>query len=54
MSAGRRAREEPRDTDLFRLVHAGHDIIEVGVVIGNAANPPLICLTCHEEQNGYE
>ena len=39
-------------TDLFRLVHAGHDVMEVGVVVGNAADPPLICLTCHEEQRG--
>ena len=36
--------------DVFRIVHAGHEVIEVGVVCGDAANPPLICLDCHEEQ----
>ena len=36
--------------DLFRLIHAGHDVTEVEVVCG-PSRAPLICWTCHEEEH---
>ena len=41
-----------RATDIFRVVHAGHDLSAVAVVCGNVSDPPLICWTCHEEEHG--
>ena len=38
-------------SEVFRVVHAGHDITEVEVVFPRGAKRPLICWTCHEEQS---
>jgi hypothetical protein len=41
-------------TDVFRVVHAGHDVREVTVVAGDLLDPPLICFTCWVEEHGGE
>jgi hypothetical protein len=41
-------------TDVFRVVHAGHDVREVTVVVGDLRDPPLICFTCWVEEPGGE
>ena len=39
--------------EVFRVVHAGHDVTEVQVVCApGLVSPPLMCWTCHEEYNG--
>ena len=44
------AMSKPTASEVFLLVHAGHDIQRVIVVYGLDA-PPLICWTCHAEQH---